>query len=134
MLDFIDNAEVAVTMNILIVDDQAGIRYLLDTLVKEEGHNSYTGANGAEAVELVKKHRPELVFMDIKMPVMDGTQALEKIKELGFGTEVIMMTAFTEKEVVDKAYRNGAVKCLIKPFDINEVRDIIRDYSTRVAI
>ncbi|MFZ5639117.1 MAG: response regulator [Bacillota bacterium] len=121
-------------MNILIVDDQAGIRYLLDTLVKEEGHNSYTGANGAEAVELVKKHRPELVFMDIKMPVMDGTQALEKIKELGFGTEVIMMTAFTEKEVVDKAYRNGAVKCLIKPFDINEVRDIIRDYSTRVAI
>lgn len=120
-------------MNILVIDDQAGIRYLLDTLVKEEGHNSYTGVNGIEAVELVRRYDPDLVFMDIKMPVMDGTQALEKIKELGLNTEVIMMTAFTEKEVIDKAYLNGAVRCIIKPFDINEVRQIIRDYSGRIA-
>ncbi len=124
----------SVIMNIVVIDDQVGVRYLLDTLVKEEGHNSYTGANGAEAVELVRAYQPDLVFMDIKMPVMDGTQALEKIKELGLHADVVMMTAFTEKEVIDKAYRNGAVKCIIKPFDINDVRAIIRDYSKRVAV
>ena len=121
-------------MNVVVIDDQAGVRYLLDTLVKEEGHNSFTGANGLEAVELVRQYNPDLVFMDIKMPVMDGTSALEKIKELGFNTEVVMMTAFTEKEVIDNAYRNGAVKCIIKPFDINEVRTIIRDYSNRITV
>jgi len=121
----------AAGMNIVVIDDQAGVRYLLDTLVKEEGHNSYTGVNGTEAVELVRMHNPDLVFMDIKMPVMDGTQALEKIQELGLKTDVVMMTAFTEKEVIDKAYRNGAVKCIIKPFDINEVRAIIQDYGNR---
>lgn len=115
------------SLNILVVDDQPGVRYLLDAVVREEGHNSHLATNGLEAVEMVKKVNPNLVFMDIRMPLMDGTKALEMIKELGYGPTVIMMTAFTEESVIDTAYTNGAAKCIIKPFDIEDIRKIIRD-------
>lgn len=114
-------------LNILIVDDQPGVRYLLDAVVREEGHQSYLATNGLEAIEMVKKVKPNLVFMDIRMPLMDGTRALKIIKELGFGLNVIMMTAFTEKSVIDEAYSNGAAKCITKPFDIDDIRKIIND-------
>ncbi len=112
-------------LDILVVDDQPGVRYLLDTIVKEEGHNCFLATNGLEAVEMVRKIRPSLVFMDVRMPVMDGTKALEKMKEQGLTPNVIIMTAFTEKEIVDNAYKNGALKCIFKPFDVDEIRDLI---------
>lgn len=114
-------------LNILVVDDQPGVRYLLDTIVNEEGHNCFQASNGLEAVEMVRKIRPNLVFMDIRMPVMDGTQALEKMKEQGLNVNVILMTAFTEKDVIDNAYKNGAIKCIIKPFDVEEIRELIHE-------
>ncbi len=112
-------------LNVLIVDDQAGVRHLLDAVVKEEGHQSFMGANGLEAVEFVKSSTPDLIFMDIRMPGMDGTQALEIILKMNLNIEIVMMTAFAEKEVIDKA-ANGNVRYLIKPFDIDEIRSIIR--------
>ena len=120
------------SLNILVVDDQPGVRYLLDAVVREEGHQSYLATNGLEAVEMVKKVNPHLLFMDIRMPLMDGTKALETIKELGFEPTVIMMTAYTEKSVIDKAYNNGAAKCIIKPFDIDDIRIIIRDTAAKI--
>lgn len=116
-------------LNILVVDDQPGVRYLLDAVITEEGHISHLATNGLEAVEMVKKVNPGLIFMDIRMPLMDGTKALEIIKELGYQPTVIMMTAFTEKSVIDNAYNNGAAKCIIKPFDIEDIRKIIRDVA-----
>lgn len=119
-------------LNILVVDDQPGVRYLLDTIVKEEGHNCFLATNGLEAVEMVGNIRPNLVFMDIRMPIMDGTKALEKMKEKGLTSDVIIMTAFTEKEVIDNAYKNGAIKCIIKPFDVEEIRELIHQATDKV--
>ncbi len=113
-------------LNILTVDDSAGIRYLLSTVVCEEGHNSYLASNGLEALEIVKNIKPHLIFMDLKMPAMDGLTFLQKIKELSYIPEVIVMTVFTEKEVVEQVYQYGARKCLEKPFDLNEIRNLIR--------
>ncbi|WP_418791635.1 response regulator [Phosphitispora sp. TUW77] len=119
-------------LNVLIVDDQAGVRYLLDAIVREEGHKPFLAVNGQEAVEQAKKINPNLVFMDIRMPVMDGTKALEKMKEMGCSCSVVIMTAFTEKEVIDKARTNGALKCIIKPFDVGEIRQIIHEVSQKL--
>lgn len=119
-------------LNILVVDDQPGVRYLLDAVVREEGHSSYLASNGLEAVEMVKKINPHLVFMDIRMPVMDGTKALEKMRESGCNPNVVIMTAFTEKDVIDKAYEMGAVKCIIKPFDVEDIRAAIREINSRL--
>lgn len=116
--------------NILVVDDQPGVRYLLDTIVCEEGHNCFQASNGAEAVEMAQKMNPDLVFMDVRMPVMDGTQALAAMNELGVKTKVVIMTAFTDKDVIEKAYQNGAIRCIIKPFDVDEIRLLIEDVSS----
>jgi two-component system response regulator (stage 0 sporulation protein F) len=112
-------------LDILVVDDQSGVRFLLDAIIREEGHNSHLAANGLEGVEMVQKINPDLVFMDIKMPIMDGTVAVEKIKEMGYTPYIVIMTAFTEKDVMEKAIQNGVSKYLIKPFDIQEIRNII---------
>jgi len=118
-------------LNILVVDDQPGVRYLLDAVIREEGHDCYLASNGLEAVELVETVQPALVFMDIRMPVMDGAKAIETIYKLGFSPDVVIMTAFTEKDVIERAYKHGAIKCIIKPFDIDEIRAIIREKADR---
>ncbi|KNZ69882.1 response regulator receiver protein [Thermincola ferriacetica] len=112
-------------LKVLIVDDQAGVRHLLEAVAQEEGCQTFTGCNGFEAVDQVKKNQPDLIFMDIRMPGMDGTQALEIILQMGLDIEIVMMTAFAEKEVLDKT-PSGRVRYLIKPFDIEEIRSIIR--------
>ncbi|MCD5404980.1 MAG: response regulator [Desulfotomaculum sp.] len=66
------------TLNVLIVDDHPGMRYLLQMLIEEEGHNTVTASNGRKAIELVKKFNFGIVFMDIAMPLMDGFTALER--------------------------------------------------------
>jgi len=119
-------------LDVLIVDDQAGVRFLLDAIVREEGHRPFLAVNGQEAVEQAIKINPNLVFMDIRMPVMDGTKALERMKETGCSCQVVIMTAFTEKDVIDKARTNGAFKCIIKPFDVDEIRQIIHEVSRKV--
>lgn len=119
------------SLHILTVDDQAGVRCLLDAIVREEGHISYLASNGMEAVEMVKIIRPHLIFMDIRMPVMDGTKALEKIKELGYKFDVVIMTAFTENDVIDRAHKNGVIKCIIKPFDVEDIREVLRQVAQK---
>ncbi len=114
-------------LDVLIVDDQPGVRYLLDIIVREEGHRPFQAVNGQEAVDKVRKINPQLVFMDIRMPVMDGATALKKIREMGYNCQVVVMTSFIENDVIDKVRNNGAVKCIIKPFDTGEIRQIIND-------
>jgi two-component system response regulator (stage 0 sporulation protein F) len=116
------------TINVLIVDDQAGVRYLLDVLIKDLGHNTFNASNGLEAIEWVKKVKPELIFMDVRMPIMDGLEALGRIKTMSPSTEVVMMTANYTEEVITKAQQKGAAKCMAKPFDVEQIRDVISEY------
>lgn len=120
------------SLKVLVVDDQPGVRYLLDTIVKEDGHNCFLASNGQEAVEMVGKIQPNLVFMDVRMPVMDGTKALEIMKEQGLTYDVVIMTAYTDKDVIDKAYKNGAIQCIIKPFDVEDIRAFIKQATDKV--
>lgn len=118
-------------LNVLIVDDQPGVRYLLDAIVREEGHSPILAANGLEAVEIARTAKPHLVFMDIRMPVMNGMKALERMKELGSKSDFVIMTAFTDMNVIDNEYKNGVIKCLIKPFDVDEIKEILHEASHR---
>lgn len=112
-------------LDVLIVDDQAGVRYLLEILVKESGHKVYTAQNGVEAVDQVRLVKPDLVFMDVRMPVMGGLEALGKIKKIAPLTEVIMMTAYSAEDTATIALQKGAMKCMSKPFDVEEVKNLL---------
>lgn len=120
-------------LDVLVVDDQPGVRYLLDVIIKEEGHRVRLGKNGLEAVEAVKTSRPDLVFMDIRMPQMDGIEALGKIKIISPETEVVLMTAYVSDETVQVALNKGALCCFTKPFDVDTLKAFIRDFSWKVS-
>lgn len=114
-------------LDVLIVDDQAGVRYLLEIIVKESGHRAYTAQNGVEAVERVKAVQPDLIFMDVRMPIMGGLEALGKIKKLAPKTEIIMMTAYSADDTATLALKKGAVRCMSKPFDVEEIKVLLKE-------
>ena len=110
---------------LLIVDDQKGIRLLLDEVFSREGFETVLAANGMEALREVELAVPDCVLLDMKMPGIDGLEVLKRIK-LGWPEiPVIMMTAYGEIELTEDALKTGAVKYFTKPFDIYEVRDAV---------
>lgn len=118
-------------LDILVVDDQPGVRYLLDIVISEAGHKAYTAQNGLEAVEMARTIRPNLVFMDVRMPVMGGLEALARIKSITPETEVVIMTAYGSDETIEEAQKLGALGCIAKPFDIDDIKDFILDYAKK---
>lgn len=124
---------------LLIVDDQKGIRILLEEIFKNEGYTTYEAANGESAIEIVNQHRPDIVLLDMKIPGMDGLEILKKIKSLNKEIKVIMMTAYGELDVIKETRELGALMHFTKPFDIDELRHAVNeqfgdDSDHRVAI
>jgi len=107
---------------LLIVDDQPGIRLLLNEVLKKEGHVTYLAANGMEALKYAEEEM-DCVLLDMKIPGMDGIEILRRLKEKWPQLPVFMMTAYGELEVVQEALDLGAIRYFTKPFDIFEVRD-----------
>ena len=115
-------------MDILVVDDHPGVRYLLDIVIKEIGHRVHTAQNGLEAVEKVRTIRPKLVFMDVRMPLMGGLEALTRIKRMFPDTQVVIMTAYGSDDTILQAQKQGALCCMTKPFDVDCIRDFLIDF------
>lgn len=120
-------------LKILVADDQVGVRYLLEILIREAGHKAYVAQNGMEAVDLACEVRPDLVFMDVRMPLMDGLEALERIKGVLPETDVVIMTSYGAEETLTQAMQKGALCFLAKPFDIGEIKECIRRYRWKRA-
>ncbi|MGI9953490.1 response regulator [Moorellaceae bacterium AZ2] len=111
---------------LLVVDDEAGVRLLLELLFREEGFQVAVAANGLQAIQQVKIFQPDVVVMDVKMPVMDGLEALPRIKASSPHTKVIIMTAYLEAANVKQLWERGASGFLVKPFDLEEIKAEVR--------
>ncbi|WJY26529.1 response regulator [Sporosarcina trichiuri] len=110
---------------LLIVDDQAGIRMLLSEVFKNEGYDTILAANGIEAIRKLKEEEPDCLLMDLRMPGMDGKEVLQKIKTSYPDYPVVLMSAFSEEEMVRSVPGLRADHYFKKPFDIHEVRRVI---------
>ncbi|HEX3014841.1 MAG TPA: response regulator [Desulfobacteria bacterium] len=110
---------------ILVVDDQMGVRRLLFEAFKEDGYDVDMAASGLEAINKVRTSSPKLVLMDMKMPGMNGLEALREIKKINRNLAVIMMTAYGELDVINQALKLGVKTCINKPFDLNELKSLI---------
>lgn len=117
---------------ILIVDDQYGIRVLLDEVFRKEGYQTYQAANGKQALTLADEKKPDLVILDMKIPGMDGLEILKRIKILNKNIQVIMITAYGELDLIQEAMQLGALTHFTKPFDIDELRIMVDSYLTSV--
>src|SRR5206468_327163 len=93
---------------ILVADDDASIRSLLKQLLTDEGYAVLEAATGTEVVEQVKAQNPDLVIMDVRMPELDGIEALQKIKVAAPSISVLIMTAFGTSNAAIKAMELGA--------------------------
>jgi len=102
-------------LRIIIADNESIIRMDLKEMLEEAGHTIVAEAsNGAKAVELVREHQPDLVIMDIKMPEMDGITAAKIISNEKIAP-VLLLTAFSQKDIVEKAKDSGVLAYLVKP-------------------
>lgn len=106
---------------VLVIDDQPGIRRLLNEVLSDEGYEVMTAGNGYEGVQKAREENPDVILMDMKMPGMDGIETLRELKVLHKADRVIMMTAYGELELVNQAKEIGAYAYITKPFDIMEV-------------
>ena len=106
-------------VRILVAEDEALIRMDLVEMLQEAGYEVIAQAtNGEEAIALATEHRPDLAILDVKMPVLDGISAAEKIISIA---PVLMLTAFSQKELIDRARDAGVMAYVVKPFTIGDL-------------
>ena len=106
-------------IRILVAEDEALIRMDLVEMLGEAGYEVVAqAADGAEAIELAQLHKPDLAILDVKMPVLDGISAAEKIIALA---PVLMLTAFSQRELVERARDAGVMAYVVKPFSIGDL-------------
>lgn len=111
---------------VMIVDDSKTSRTMLKNILTEHGYEVVAEAeNGQEAVEKYQELKPDLVTLDITMPVMDGIQTLVKIKEFDMEAKVIMVTAAGQKGKMLDAIKLGASEFVTKPFETGQIISII---------
>lgn len=105
-------------MRVLIVDDEPITRMDLREMLEREGYEVIGEAgDGFDAVQLCKEHRPNLVIMDVKMPLMDGLMASKMINEEQTANAIVLLTAFSDSEFVKEAKESGVSGYIIKPID-----------------
>ena len=106
-------------VRILVAEDEAIIRLDLVEMLTEAGYVVVAQAtNGVEAIALAQEHKPDLAILDVKMPELDGISAAEKIIEIA---PVLMLTAFSQRDLVERARDAGAMAYVVKPFSISDL-------------
>jgi response regulator NasT len=117
----------------VIAEDEALIRMDLAEMLAEQGYEVVGEAgDGARAIELAEEHRPDLVILDVKMPVLDGIAAAERIAERRIAP-VVILTAFSQRELVERARDAGAMAYLVKPFSVTDLVPAIEMAVSRFA-
>jgi len=121
------------SLRVLIAEDEALIRLDLKEMLLEEGFDVVAEvSDGATAVRLARELRPDLAILDLKMPVMDGIQAAEHITNERLSA-VLVLTAFSQRDLIDAARRAGAMAYLVKPFQKHDLLPAIEIAAQRFA-
>jgi response regulator NasT len=124
-----DKREVNKPARILVAEDEALIRLDLVEMLTEAGYEVVAQAtNGVEAIALAKEFKPDLAILDVKMPELDGISAAQEIIEI---SPVLMLTAFSQKELVERARDAGVMAYVVKPFSINDLTPAIEIAMSR---
>lgn len=112
--------------NILIVDDTEFMRRTLRDILEEAGFNIVAEAeNGVVAIEKYKMHTPDIVLMDITMPVMNGMKALKEIIKINNEAKVVIVSAMGQETIVREAIMNGAEAFIVKPFKTERLVEVV---------
>jgi len=111
----------------MVVEDEVEIRSIVCDVLEDEGYNVSGASNGAEALALLDKRKPDLILLDLQMPVMSGWTFLKEMQKTDTFVPVIIVSA--KMKSVEEARKLGAVDCLNKPFDLTDLIDIVSQYT-----
>jgi len=114
---------------ILIVDDEPDMRLAIKNVLKIRGYDSIEAGDGKKAVELVEKENPDLVLLDIRLPGMDGVEALERIRKFNKKVPVVMITGYGHIQSAVDVMKLGAQEYLQKPFENAELIEVVRRFT-----
>ncbi|MCA1831352.1 MAG: response regulator [Actinomycetota bacterium] len=115
--------------NILIVDDEPSLRLMISMVLQAEGHNVHEADNGRQALALVADCVPDVILLDLMMPEMDGWRFLEELRACGLRsrTRVVIISALSDDESIQRSRDEGARSHLVKPFDLTALVDAVND-------
>ncbi len=120
--------------NLLIVDDEQSYRQLLTLVFEGDGHTIRTAKNGREALEMLQAEPAEVIITDVKMPDMNGIELLRALREFLPDVGVVLMTAFATVDTAREAFKLGADDFIQKPFDVEELKVIVKKAFERQTL
>ena len=120
--------------NILIVDDEQSYRQLLSLVFESDGHTIRTASNGRDALDVLQREQIDVVISDVRMPDLDGIEMLSAVRETQPDLGVVLMTAFASVETAREAFKLGADDFIQKPFDVEELKLIVKKTLEKQAL
>jgi two-component system, NtrC family, response regulator PilR len=120
--------------NLLVVDDEQGMRQLLTLVFMRAGHQVRVAEHGRRALELLREQPADLIVSDVKMPDMSGIDLLRAVREFSPDVAVVLMTAFATVETAREAFKLGADDFIQKPFDVDELKLIVERALEKLAL
>ena len=121
-------------MKILIIDDERSIRNSLKEILDDEGYDVEVAENGQQGVEMVEKEKYDVIFCDIKMPVMDGVETLAKLTAMGIDSAVVMISGHADVATAVDCIKKGAFDFIEKPLDLNRILITIKNAKDKVHL
>lgn len=115
------------TARVLIVDDDPDICHFFQKILTEMGYEVSTANGARESLTRIKRDPPGVLFLDIKMPKMDGLECLRRVRKIKRKLPIVMITGYGDLKSAQEAMRLGADEYVSKPFDLEEIRRLISD-------
>jgi DNA-binding NtrC family response regulator len=110
---------------ILLIDDDAEIRYSLDRVLTQEGHGVISADSGEKGIETARKKNPNLIFLDNRMGGISGIETLQHLRTAAPNSMVILMTAYGTSQTAIEAMKHGAFDYVLKPFDLKKLNELV---------
>jgi len=121
-------------MKVLVIDDERAIRNSLKEILTDESYDVDTAEDGAMALEKIEKEKFDVVFCDIKMPGMDGIEVLDKIKEMGAESAVVMISGHADIDTAVECIKKGAFDFVQKPLDLNRILITLKNATDKAVL
>jgi len=121
-------------LKILVIDDEKLIRWSFEKQLNSKGHKVFTAETGEEGISLFEQHYPDVVFVDNRLPKMQGLEVISRIKSIDEDIILVFMTAFGSIEMAVEAMKLGAIEYINKPFSFDEIHIIIDNVKKKINI
>jgi len=121
-------------LQVLVVDDEQSICLLLQDVLTRFGHTVVTCQDGESALAAAQERSFDLILLDIRMPGMDGLEALRRLRRSQPEAMFVMITGYAKDDIIDQALQSGASACLCKPFSLAQVKKLLDDVTSGTPV